>query len=111
MIKNQNEKNQADVRPEVEAAMAEALEDAGTGISSPTGAAPGEGTVQVIVRVPAATRDRWKDAAEKSGVSMSEFIRVATDEKAVPILDCSHRSRRVYPWAQFCNDCGARLLA
>lgn len=91
------------------AAAAAALEDAGTGIPSPTGADPGEGTVQVIVRVPARTRDRWKDAAEKSGVSMSEFVRTAADDKAAPILDCPHRSRRVYPWAQFCNDCGARL--
>lgn len=91
------------------AAAAAALDEAGTGVSSPTGAAPGEGTVQVIVRVPAATRDRWKEAAEKSGVSMSEFVRAATDDRAAPILDCPHRSRRVYPWAQFCNDCGARL--
>ena len=95
--------------PEVEAAMAAALEEVGTGVSSPSGAAPGEGTVQVIVRVPGFTRDRWKDAAEKSGVSMSEFIRVSTDVKASMILDCPHGSRRVYPWAQFCNDCGARL--
>lgn len=93
----------------VVAAAAAALEDAGTGVSSPTGSAPGEGTVQVIVRVPAATRDRWKEAAEKSGVSMSEFVRASTDDRAAPILDCQHRSRRVYPWAQFCNDCGARL--
>lgn len=91
------------------AAAAAAIDDAGPGVSSPTGAEPGEGTVQVIVRVPARTRDRWKDAAERSGVSMSEFVRNAADDRAAPILDCPHRSRRVYPWAQFCNDCGARL--
>ena len=101
--------NERDADDGVEAAVAAALADAGTGVSSPTGAEPGEGTVQVIVRVTARTRDRWKEAAEKSGVSMSEFVRAATDDRAAPILDCPHSSRRVYPWAQFCNTCGARL--
>lgn len=65
--------------------------------------------VQVIVRVPAHTRERWKDAAERNRVSMSEFIRTAADDAASSVLDCPHRSRRVYPWAQICNDCGARI--
>jgi hypothetical protein len=65
--------------------------------------------VQVIVRVPAVTRDRWKDAAERNKISMSEFIRNAVDDVTANILDCPHRSRRVYPWAQICNDCGVRL--
>jgi len=65
--------------------------------------------VQVIVRVPAGTRERWKEAAERNRVSMSEFVRTAADDAASSVLDCPHRSRRVYPWAQICNDCGARI--
>lgn len=65
--------------------------------------------VQVIVRVPSATRERWKEAAERNRTSMSDFVRTAADDAASAVLDCQHRSRRVYPWAQICNDCGSRL--
>jgi hypothetical protein len=93
----------------VEKAMEQALAGLDLTVTPPKVKDGDEAVVQVIVRVPAATRERWKEAAERNRVSMSEFIRVATDDATSVILDCHHQSRRVYPWAQICNDCGARL--
>lgn len=97
--------------PDEEAAAAAALDDDTLGISSPTGAAPGEGTVQVLVRVPAQSRDRWKEAAEAAGMTLSDFVRQCCDAHAGQLLDCSHpvAYRKAYPWAEICRKCGHRL--
>lgn len=93
------------------AATAAALEEAGHGVSSPTGAEPGEGTVQVLVRVPAGSRDRWKSAAEARGTTLSEFVRSCCDDAAGQLLDCQHPLpyRKTLPWAVICKACGKRL--
>lgn len=76
-----------------------------------TGAKPGEGTNQVLIRASAESHARWKEAAAKTGVSMSEFIREAADKAASNLLDCFHRAehRRWYPWAEACLKCGKQL--
>ena len=74
-----------------------------------TGTEAGEQAVQVIVRAAERSRERWKEAAAKKGISMSEFVREAADAAATEILDCSHDNVRTYPWATFCNRCGLRL--
>lgn len=97
--------------PDEQDAVNAALEETTLGIASPTGAEPGEGTVQVLVRVPAASRDRWKAAAEARGVTLSEFVRSFCDDAASALLDCQHPPalRSVLPWAEICKACGKRL--
>jgi len=97
--------------PEEQAAVDAAIEDVTLGVSSPTGAEPGEGTVQVLVRVPAGSRDRWKAAAEAKGTTLSEFVRSCCDEQAEKLLDCQHpiAHRKMFPWAEICKACGKRL--
>lgn len=97
--------------PDELAATGDALDDLGHGVSTPTGAAPGEGTVQVLVRVPAESRERWKQAADASGTSMSDFVRQVVDARATEVLDCPHPQvmRKLFPWAEICRSCGKRL--
>ncbi|NBO56899.1 MAG: hypothetical protein EBU84_20410, partial [Actinobacteria bacterium] len=56
-------------------------------------------------------RERWKAAAEKLGIPLSQFIRDLLNGKATELLDCSHpvNMRRYYPWAEFCLKCDTRL--
>lgn len=93
------------------AAAAAALDGDTLGVSTPTGAAPGEGTVQVLVRVPAESRDRWKRAAEAQGTTLSDFVRRVCDDSSAALLDCQHPPvlRKMFPWAEVCRGCGARL--
>ena len=80
-------------------------------VGSPTGAAPGEGTVRVIVRATARSRDRWKEAAALTGVSMAEYIRRLCDDRAALLLDCPHpmESRTNNRWGSSCSRCGQQL--
>ena len=66
---------------------------------------------QVLIRTTDKERDRWKAAAEKQGIPLSQFIRDLLNEKAQELLDCSHpiNMRRYYPWAEFCLKCDTRL--
>lgn len=66
---------------------------------------------QVLIRATEHDKDRWKQAAEAKGVTVSEFIRKVLNDAAANILDCSHplNQRRYYPWAEFCLECGNRL--
>lgn len=68
-------------------------------------------TRQVLCRASEHDHDRWKQAAEKQGVSMAEFIRAACNDRAADLLDCPHplNQRRWYPWAEFCLACSTRL--
>ncbi len=66
---------------------------------------------QVLFRANDADHDRWKQAAEKLGISLSEFIRECCNAKASELLDCQHplNQRRWYPWAEICTKCGFRI--
>jgi hypothetical protein len=66
---------------------------------------------QVLIRATPEAHQRWKDAALKLGVSMSEFVRTSADHAAAEILDCKHpaANRRWFPWAETCLKCGNQL--
>jgi hypothetical protein len=81
-------------------------------VQTDTGSEPGSpATAQVLIRTTAYDRERWKQAAELHGMTMSEFIRTAVDGITRETLDCTHpiNQRRYYPWAEFCLKCGQRL--
>jgi len=83
-------------------------------IKPDTGSTPGNPvTAQVLIRTTEHDRDRWKEAADKHGLTMSEFIRTTLNKEAVETLDCTHplNQRRYYPWSEFCLKCGQRLRA
>lgn len=66
---------------------------------------------QVLIRTTDEDRDRWKQAAEKCGVSMADFVRRVVDERVAELLDCPHPPHMVrkYPWSEQCLACGQRL--
>jgi len=77
-----------------------------------TGSEPGAPAVaQVLVRTTHEERDRWKQAAERRGQTLSDFIRTVVGDATADTLDCGHplAQRRWYPWAEFCLACGQRL--
>ena len=67
---------------------------------------------QVLIRATPEEKDRWKAAAEKSGQSMSDFIRSCCNERSGELLDCQHpvEYRKTYPWSSTCMKCGVRLM-
>lgn len=66
---------------------------------------------QVLIRATEADRDNWKAAADKVGVSMSEWIRDLLNDAAEKVLVCQHPvdQRLVYPWTEICTKCNKRL--
>jgi hypothetical protein len=81
-------------------------------VGSSTGAEPGNpATAQVLVRTTHEDRERWKQAAEARGLSLSDFLRRVIAVAVAEVLDCPHplQQRRWYPWAEFCLACGNRL--
>ena len=68
---------------------------------------------QVLIRATDVDRERWKNAAQKEGKSLAQFLRDTINEKVVEILDCTHplEQRRIYPWAQICTRCNQRLTS
>jgi predicted HicB family RNase H-like nuclease len=81
-------------------------------ITPNTGTEPGNpATTQVLIRCTPHDRDRWKQAAENRGLTLSDFIRQCLNAEAANTLDCNHplNQRRYYPWAEFCLECGLRL--
>ncbi|MFZ9715880.1 MAG: plasmid mobilization protein [Ilumatobacteraceae bacterium] len=66
---------------------------------------------QVIVRTTDEERERWKNAAAASGMSMSEWIRSLCTKEAGQVLECQHpqNMRLSYPWSETCLKCGKRL--
>jgi predicted DNA-binding protein len=66
---------------------------------------------QVLIRASEHDRDRWKMSAEKSGVTLSAWIRDSLNRSASDALDCPHplNFRRFYPWAEICLACKTRL--
>lgn len=96
----------------LEAAMAHEAEHLEPTVTPNTGSEPGAPAVaQVLIRTTPEERDRWKQAAERRGLTVSDFIRGAVGEATRNILDCPHplNQRRWYPWAEFCVACGNRL--
>lgn len=77
-----------------------------------TGSTPDEpADVQVLIRVTKTARERWKAAAEELGLTLSDLVRDAVEDRIKGVLECEHpeNARKAYPWAEFCLVCGARL--
>jgi predicted DNA binding CopG/RHH family protein len=66
---------------------------------------------QVLIRATEHDRDRWKNASNKVGVTLSSWIRDALNKEAASVLDCPHPGHQVryYPWATICLECGQRF--
>jgi len=66
---------------------------------------------QVLIRATEYDRQRWREAADKGGETLSGWIRSALTAESTRILDCAHPSEliRVYPWSKTCTLCGKRL--
>ena len=96
----------------LEAAMDHVADHLDLTVASNTGSEPGSPAVaQVLVRTTPEERERWKQAAEARGLSLSEFMRAVVGGATAEVLDCQHplNQRRWYPWAEFCLACGNRL--
>ena len=96
----------------VEAAMNHLADHLDPTVGPTTGAEPGAPAVaQVLCRTTHEERERWKQAAEARGLSLSEFVRAVVGGATSEVLDCQHplNQRRWYPWAEFCLACGNRL--
>lgn len=94
----------------IEAALAKELE---SGMTVSTELTPDDGPAgkQVLIRLPESDRERWKEAADKHGKTMSQMIRDAVNEHVKGVLDCPHptNQRRYYPWSEMCLACGTRI--
>lgn len=66
---------------------------------------------QVLIRTTEQDRDRWKQAADLEGVTLSSWIRTTLNNSARVLLECDHpmNMTRFYPWATICTKCGKRL--
>lgn len=69
---------------------------------------------QVLIRTNEAERDRWKQAADTEGMTLSAWIRQMLNQCASNVLDCPHPIEliRFYPWAggkKVCTRCRQRL--
>jgi hypothetical protein len=96
----------------LDAAMNHVAEHLDHTISPDTGSEPGSpATAQVLIRTTHEDRERWKLAAERHGLTMSDFLRTVINDAVSATLDCQHplSQRRWYPWAEFCLHCGQRL--
>ena len=96
----------------IEAAMAKVAENLTLTRKANTGSVPGEpAQKQVMVRASEIDHVRWKEAAEKSGISMAEFIRDAVNVAVKNALECDHpvEMRKSYPWSEFCLKCNSRI--
>jgi hypothetical protein len=81
-------------------------------VAPDTGSEPGApAAAQVLVRTTHEERERWKQAAERRGLTLSDFVRSTVGAATADTLDCPHplNQRRWYPWAEFCLECGQRL--
>jgi predicted HicB family RNase H-like nuclease len=96
----------------IEAAMDQLAETLDLVRKPNTGATPGDPAMkQVIVRATEADSNRWKLAAEKSGMSLAEFVRRVVNDAVSVELDCPHpqNMRKTYAWSESCKKCGKRL--
>ena len=81
-------------------------------ISTDVSPEDGPADKNILVRLTNKDRERWKEASEKIGVTMSQMIRDAVNVKVIEVLDCSHPTnmRRYYPWSEFCLKCSTRIF-
>lgn len=65
----------------------------------------------ILIRLTNKDRERWKQASDKMGLTMSQMIRDTVNEKVADVIDCSHpvNMRRYYPWSEFCLKCQTRI--
>jgi hypothetical protein len=68
-------------------------------------------TKSVLCRVTEEEHQRWKEAAEKSGLSLNEYQRKIMNAATSELLDCQHpwEFRKRFPWSETCMQCGQRL--
>lgn len=66
---------------------------------------------QVLIRATEYDRDRWKNASNKIGITLSSWIRDTLNKESASVLDCPHpdHQMRYYPWATICLECGQRF--
>ena len=72
----------------------------------------GPAQVQQLIRCTDADRDRWRQAAALSNVTVSAWIRQTLNAEAKTLLECDHplNEMLLYPWAKICKKCNTRLL-
>ena len=65
----------------------------------------------VLIRTTEETRDRWKQAAEMTGKTMSDFVRDLVNDAADDLIDCPHPQnlRRWNMRAEYCLKCGTQI--
>ena len=108
----EEESHEAEIFDNLDAAMTKVAESIKPTRKATTGGGDGQPVQkQVLIRASEADHERWRDAAEKNGMSMSEFIRVAANDAAARVAECQHPidRRKTYPWASFCLECNKRL--
>lgn len=98
----------------IRAAMDKVAESIEPTISATNNSEEGPADKQVLIRTNEPERERWKNAAEKEGMTLSAWIRKALNESASNVLDCPHPMDmiRFYPWAggkKVCTRCRQRL--
>lgn len=108
----ENGSHEQEILDNLDAAMAKVAENIKPTRKSNTGGEAGQpAQKQVLVRVTDSDHEAWKVSAEKSGMSMAEFIRMAVNDACLKTGDCQHpvENRKTYPWASFCLLCNKRL--
>lgn len=93
------------------AAIAREAENKDKAVSTEVSPEDGPADKNILIRLNSKDRERWKEAADKMGTSVSQMIRDTVNSKVADVLDCSHpiNQRRYYPWSEFCLACGTRL--
>lgn len=83
----------------------------GMSISTELSPETGPADKQILIRLTETDRERWKQAADSVGLTVSQMIRDVVNDFAEKTLDCSHpiNRRRYYPWSEVCLECGTRL--
>lgn len=68
-------------------------------------------TTQVNIRVGQDSIDKWKEACERQGKNLSEFIRDIVNKEADKLVACQHPvgMRTFHAWENICTQCGARV--
>jgi hypothetical protein len=100
--------------PEVDnlvSAIAREAESNDKAVSNEISPEDGPAGKNILIRLTEKDRERWKEAAEKMGLTVSQMIRDTVNAKVQDVIDCSHpiSQRRYYPWSEFCLACGTRL--
>ena len=95
----------------IKAAMSKVVDSEDMTISPVSGLEEDTVDKQVLIRVSSKDRQRWRDASEMSGKTLSSWIRDILNKEASNLLDCPHPLNEVkyYPWAQICTRCGLRI--